>query len=430
MRRHRIISLLALLILAISATGYIAARNGSQFESRGSPVGFPQPVNNAETLLIGVNVELEQYDDATLNAHLADLAQRGVRYIRQEFHWSAIEVSRGQMDWTVSDRIFSATQHYQIQVLPVLLSTPLWARAPSEARQPAPIESAPPLAAGDFAWFAHQFAQRYEMKMANGQPAILAYQIWDEPNLSAMWGNGLISPAGYVRILWAARASIQMVNPKARIVLAALAPTVEQSDVNLAPEIYLTRLYQLGAHDAFDVVALKPYGFDYSPMDRRIDPSLLTVSRAILVREVMVAHGEGNKAIWFTQFGWNAPLPDVKSKPSNWGSVSESTQAAYTAQFVKRVADEWQWVGAMFIRTLQPSADASDPQWGFSMLDQSDKPRPVYDALTRAIGTAANASRAEWAASGYGQSKYLGLGQTPDYGPNPLATYSDGWRFG
>lgn len=430
MRRNRIISLLALLILAISVTGYISARNGSQYETRGTAAGFPQPVNNAETLLIGVNTELEQYDDAALNAHLADLAQRGVHYVRQEFHWSAIEAIRGHMDWTSSDRIFSATQRNQIQVLPVLLSTPQWARAPSESGQYPAIDTAPPEAAGDYAWFAHQFAQRYETKLANGQPAILAYQIWDEPNLSAMWGNGLINPAGYVRILWAARSSIQMVNPKARIILAALAPTVEQSDVNLAPEAFLTKLYQLGAHDAFDVVALKPYGFDYSPLDRRVDPSLLTVSRAILVREVMIAHGEANKAIWFTQFGWNAPLPEWKGKPSNWGSVSESTQAAYTTQFIQRVADEWQWVGAMFVRTLQPNADTTDPQWGFSMLDQSGKPRPVYDALTLAIPTAVNASRGEWAVAGPGQSKYLGLGQTPDYGPNALATFSDGWRFG
>ena len=430
MRRYRIISLIALITLAVSAAGYYVARSGSQFETRGTSSGFPQPINNAESLLIGVNVELEQYDGATLDARLADLAKRGVRYVRQEFRWSEIEATRGQMDWSTSDRIISATRRYQLQLLPVLVTTPEWARAPSAVEQNTAIDTSPPQAAGDFAWFAHQFALRYDVRLQNGQPSILAYQIWDEPNLSAKWGNGLISPVGYLRILWAARGAIQMVNPAARIVLAGLAPTVEQSDVNLAPEVFLTRLYQLGGHDAFDIVALKPYGFDYSPYDRRVDPALLTVSRALLVREVMAAHGEGNKAIWFTQWGWNAQLPDWKGAPSIWGGVSEAAQADYTAQFVQRAAQEWPWVGAMFAYTLQPKAEVTDPHWGFALLDQKGNSRPVYEALTHAVTVAATSPRGEWAAAGYGQSKYLGLGKTPDYGPNPLATYTEGWRFG
>jgi hypothetical protein len=429
MRRYRIISLVVLIALAVSTAAYFVARSSSQFEARGTAIGFPLPINHAESLLIGVNTELEQYDDATLNARLADLAARGVRYVRQEFRWSDIEVVRGQMDWSTSDRIISATQRHQLQMLPALVTTPEWARTPSASRQTPAIETAPPLAAGDFAWFAHQFALRYDVRMANGLPAILAYQIWDEPNLSAKWGDGLISPVGYLRILWAARGAIQMVNPAARIVLAGLAPTVEQSDVNLAPEVFLTKLYQLGGHDSFDIVALKPYGFDYSPYDRRVDPALLTMSRAILVREVMVAHGEGNKAIWFTQWGWNAQLPEWKGRQSIWGSVSEAVQAGYTTEFVQRVAQEWQWVGAMFVRTLQPKAETTDPQWGFSLLDQKGNPRPVYDALTQAVSVAENSPRGEWAAAGYGLSKYLGLGKTPNYGPNPLATYTQGWRY-
>ena len=430
MRRHRIISLSAVLVLLISLSLVFVARNAFQFETRGIPDGFSQPINNAESLLVGVNVQLEQYDDVTLDARLTDLVNHHVHYLRQEFRWTDIEPVHGQMNWAASDRIIGAIRRHDMQLLPVLTTTPEWARIPSGSTLKAPSsETTPPSAAGDFAWFAHQFALRFDTPYPNGQPLILAYQIWDEPNLSANWGNGLISPAGYLKVLWAARNAIQMVTPSARIVLAGLAPTVEQSDVNLAPEVFLTRLYQLGGHDAFDIVALKPYGFDYSPYDRRVDPGLLTLSRAILAREVMIAHGEGNKAIWFTQWGWNAQLPNWRGSASIWGNVNEQQQAIYTEQFVQRVALEWPWVGGMFVRSLQPYASPTDPQWGFSLLDQSGLSRPVYTALSNTIPIVSISPRAAWASAGYGLSKYLGLGKTPVYGPNPMATYSSDWRF-
>ncbi|MCL4507491.1 MAG: O-antigen ligase family protein [Chloroflexi bacterium] len=430
MLRYRLIAALAALALALSITGIYAARESKQVQLRGTLPGFPAPVANAQSLLIGVNTDLQQYDDATLRERLADLASRGVRYVRQEFRWTDMEPARGQMDWTVGDRIFSATQEYRIQVLPVLVTTPVWARAASGSAEDPPTETMPPQAAGDYAEFAHLFARRYDVPMADGKSAILAYQIWDEPNLSAKWGNGLINPRGYLHLLQAARAAIKMVNPSARIVLAGLAPTVEQSDVNLSPELYLRKLYEAGGRDAFDIAATKPYGFDAPPDDRRVDASVMNFSRAILLREEMAAHGDANKPIWFTQWGWNAQLPDWQGQPSLWGSVSEQQQAGYTAQAIQRTANEWPWASAMFLSTLQPAVAPTDPLWGFSLLDQTGRPRPVYDALIRALPVAAGAPRAQWAVVGYGNSGQTDTATTqPVYSPNPDATYSEGWRF-
>ena len=427
MLRYRIVSAVAALVLALSLAGLYAAQSARQYQLRGTEPGFPAPVNDSPALRLGINADLQQYDAATMNARLTDLAAHGVRYVRQEFRWADMEPARGQFDWSVSDRIFNAAHKHNIQILAVLVTTPAWARGVTGSVQTSPVETMPPQQAGDFAVFAHRFARRYDTALPDGRPVILAYQIWDEPNLSAKWGNGLISPTGYLRLLRAARAAIRMVNPAARIVLAGLAPTVERSDVNLAPEIYLRRLYEAGGRDAFDIVATKPYGFDSPPNDRRVDAEVMNYSRAILLRDVMVSHGDADKPIWFTQWGWNAQLPDWHGQPSIWGSVSEAQQAAYTAQAIRRAADEWPWVSAMFLSTLQPDAAATDPLWGFALLDQRGQPRPVYDALVQAVPVASSAPRAQWAVNGYGTTTG-NLQQT--YSPNPLATYSAGWRFG
>ena len=50
-------------------------------------------------------------------------------------------------------------------------------------------------------------------------------------------------------------------------------------------------------------------GFDHGPYDRRVDAGLLNFSRLILMREEMVRHGDGEKPLWGSNFGWNH-LPD------------------------------------------------------------------------------------------------------------------------
>lgn len=420
MRRYQILSLVFFAALLSSlAVGY-AAHSAARFQQRGTTVGFPQPVTGAESLRLGVNTDLQQFDDATLDERLSDLHSRGVRYLRQEFRWTDIEPVRGQYDWSVTDRIMSAAVRHEMQVLAVLVTTPAWARAESGSAQTPATETMPPRDPSDFASFALAFAQRFDGR----QRVILGYQIWDEPNLSAMWGDALINPLDYLNLLRAARTAIHTVNPSALIVLAGLAPTVEQTDVNLAPEVFLSKLYAAGGRDSFDIVAAKPYGFESPPDDRRTEADTLNFSRVILIRETMVAYNDEAKAIWMTQWGWNAQLPGWSGRASIWSGVSETQQSRYTLQAVERAANEWHWVGAMFLSTLQPSAGTDGPLWGFALLDQQSKPRPVYDALAQALAVANSAPRAQWAAERT-SAQADGV-----YSPNPAADYSEGWRFG
>jgi len=236
--RSRVLSAIALALLIVFGALALAARDAGQAEARAISTGFPQPVQNAEKLRLGVNAALEQYDEATLEQRLSDLAAAGVTDIRQEFRWSDIEPAKGAPDWRAADRIVAAARRHHVQVLAVLWTTPAWARGSSGSAAFPAIETAPPADPADFAAFAGAFAARYATPNCDALRtgcAILAYQIWDEPNLSAAWGNALINPADYLRLLKAARIAIRSADPQAILVLGALAPTAEQSQVNLAP---------------------------------------------------------------------------------------------------------------------------------------------------------------------------------------------------
>ncbi len=362
------------LLIALVLTG-VEVVTAHRRRVQSIPQGFPAPVSGADVPTLGVNVSLEQYDDQDLDALLGRIAGDGFVWVRQSFTWHQIEPSAGAFDWSASDRVVEAVGRF-----PAL-------------RLVAVLEDDPPSPPDDphrFAAFAAAFAERYGDR-------VTAYQIWDEPNLAGNWGGARVSPAAYADLLTRAASAIRAADPDALILLAGLAPTTETGPQNLSEARYLERLYKAGAGPAFDVVAAKPYGFDTGPYDRRVDESVLNFSRILLLRQVMVEHDDGDKAIWASHWGWNALPQGWDGGTSIWGQTDEETQASWSVAALERARTEWPWIGAMIIENLQaagplttadgavpgeePGAPPYDPRWGFSLLGRDGSARPVYDAL-------------------------------------------------
>lgn len=358
---------------------------------RGLSGEFPAPVRGADVPLPGVNVALEQYEGEALENALRRIAEGGFVWVRQTFYLGQIVDGKGRFDWSVPDRIFAALARYP-QLRPVVV-----------------LDEFPPVPPADperFADFAHAFASRYGRQVD-------VYQVWDEPNLAAHWGDGPVSPPAYADLLARTARAIRSADPDSLILLAGLAPTVERGPLNLSEVRYLEQLYRAGAAPYFDIVAGKPYGFDTGPDDRRVDENVLNFSRLILLREVMERNGDSGKAIWATQWGWNALPRGWEGGPSIWGQTDEATQAARTVAAFERARNEWPWLGAMILEHFQPSVAADDPHWGFALIGPDNVPRPVYNAV------------AGWATA------------LPDAAPpggypadNPWTTYDGHWRVG
>ena len=195
------------------------------------------------------------------------------------------------------------------------------------------------------------------------------------------WGNRDPRPAEYVALLATTRDAILEVDPDATIIAAALAPTTEIAGRNISDIRFLDAMYQHGASAFMDVVAGKPYGFARSPFDREVDETILNFSRIIALREVMLAHDDGGTALWASNFGWNSLPQDWTGAPSIWGQVSADEQIDFALKAMDRIHREWPWLGAMILHQWQPMASASDPQWGFSLIQQDGSPSPLLLAL-------------------------------------------------
>ncbi|MFN2166052.1 MAG: hypothetical protein ACK2U9_07295, partial [Anaerolineae bacterium] len=380
--------LLLLLIVALDAQSTIAAHWS---RTRGIPSSFPAPVTDANVPMLGVNVALEQCDDKELEAALVRIEAGGFTWVRQSFYWSQIEPEPGQFSWNVPDRVLAAlARHPQLRLVAVLDDDP----------------PTPPADPDRFAAFAGALAARYSAQVEH-------YQIWDEPNLADHWGGGPVNPTGYADLLARTADAVRASDPGARIILAGLAPTVETGPQNLSDVRYLEQLYQAGAEPYFDVVAGKPYGFYTGPDDRRVDESVLNFSRLILLREVMAKHGDADKAVWASHWGWNALPEEWPGASSVWGRTDEGTQATYTIAALERARAEWPWVGAMLLEHFQPAVAPDDPHWGFALIGQDGAPRPVYKAVS------------EWAAA---LADAAPVGGYP--AQNPRATYQGDWKLG
>jgi hypothetical protein len=329
---------LALAVVAVLGMGSLATRQ--QFLTRGIPESLPEPIPHGGPRL-GVNVYLEQYEEEELRPTLEAIATTGVEFIKQPFYYHS------DYDWTLADRLVTAANESGLTLVPLLDGNPA-------------DGFAPPANPARFAEWAAEFARRYG-------DTVSYYIIWDEPNLSTHWGNRPANANEYAALLTATAGAIRAADPGAVIIAAPLAPTTENGPDNLAEPLYLQQMYEAGAANSFDVVAAKPYGFDSGPEDRRVAVGQLNFSRAILLREVLAQNGDGHKAVWAGNWGWNS-LPDGwQGEPSIWGQTNEAQRAVWTTAALERARREWPWMGVMFLENWEPDVPPSDPRWGFSI---------------------------------------------------------------
>lgn len=310
------------LVVAVAcALAAYALFTQQQTQTRGLNLGAPlnRPLN-----LYGLNIHLVGAPNAA--QQLATLRKQGFGWVRQSFDWQTTDAAQ-------ADALISAAQQNGLGFVAVLTG------------------SSPPDPSA-FARWAGAFASRNRDKLDY-------YQIWDEPNLGSSW-NGAPSAAAYAAVLQSAYSAIYAADSNATVLLAGLAPTTETGPKNFSDVLFLNQLYDLGAQPYFDGVAGKPYGFNTGPDDRAVDGSRLNFSRLILLREAMLAHNDGSKFVWGSNFGWN-------TRASIWGQVTADQQLAFTQAAYTRAADEWQWTGPLFLEAPAPAESADDPHGGFAL---------------------------------------------------------------
>jgi polysaccharide biosynthesis protein PslG len=344
---------------------------------------------------------------ATRNRELDEMVKLGVRWVRVDIAWSRIQAAGpSSFNWSAVDPTVEAITARGMKVLGIISYTPPWARPPGTNSTYGPDPDV-------YADFAGVAVEHYSAM------GVDTYEIWNEPNIRYFW-TPAPDPKTYTRMLILAYAKIKQADPDARVLSGGTA-TWSSDGTNISPVDFLSAIYANGGAGSFDAVANHPYCYpDVYPGDAvdwcgwyqmyGTSPSL---------RSLMVAHGDGAKKIWGTEFGAPSNGPD---------SVTESVQA----QMISRAYSLWQtydWAGPLFTYELRDNGtNSGDREDWFGLLSYDWTPKPAYDAYKAAASGVASSGGTD-PGGGSGTSGSGGTG-TPGSGSGGTGTTGSGGTTG
>lgn len=344
-------------------------------------------IQHADVVPYGVNVFLEQEVDPAKREQAVQMAAAaGFRWLRQEFPWEDIEIhGKGDFEdrrheparssWEKYDHIVELAEAYDMELIVRLSNPPAWTRAMTDTVG----AYAPPDDYADYADFVSAVVGRYRDR-------VRYYQLWNEPNIYPEWGVYPVDPEAYTELLKAGAQAARAADPNVVIIAGAMAATINlQPDTqppqqnSLSDLIFLQRMYDAGAADYFDIVAVQGYGLYSGPTDRRMHPRVLNISRHAFIRDLMVQNGDAHKPIWLAEMNWNAAPPDVDPR---YGRVTLEQQARYLPIAFERIHMDWPWIGVANVWYLKRATDEwarnRQPEAYFRLLAADFTPLPVY----------------------------------------------------
>lgn len=330
-----------------------------------TPITFGSPQTVVTTApILGVHTRLtDEVEEWKIQRTLQMVREMGASWIVEFFPWAYYQSEDGSVAWEHPDLVIGHAKANGLKVIARLGYTPEWARPPDS-----PLTYLDRNAYDDFAAFAALFAERYK-------DSVDYIIIGNEPNLSFEWGYRQTSPRDYVELLAAVYPAIKRADPKMIILAGALAPTIEPEGSPWATNdlVYLQGMYDAGAADYFDGLAVHAYGLTF-PADAEPGPEILNFRRIELVRQVMVENGDEATPIYVTETGWN-------DHPRWTMAVKPGQRIQYTIDALEYARENWPYVETLAIWAFRyPAPTRSYPDY-FTLVTPEFATKPIYDAL-------------------------------------------------
>ncbi|MBN1875975.1 MAG: hypothetical protein JXA33_17255 [Anaerolineae bacterium] len=349
----------------------------------------------------GINTFLEQEVEPEKRAYsLQMIADAGFYWIRQSFPWYDIEIhGKGDFEdrrhepyrsaWEKYDNIVELTENYGLHLIVRLEAPPEWSHH-NEHTADADIQGdfGPPVLFEDYGDYVSAVVTRYRGR-------IRFYQIWNEPNIYPEWGNQPVNPEAYTELLCLAYQRVKEADPEAVVISGAMAPTAElgtwnsvDQGNNLMDVVFLQRMYNAGAGNCFDIMAVNDYMLWSGPTDHRMRPTQdqVNFARPLWVRDVMVANGDAHKPIWISEMNSNAAPESI---PPRFGRVTLDQQARYAPLAYERIQREWPWAGVTTVWFFKRANDTEREQafYYFRLAEPDFTPLSIYHSLSTYLTT-------------------------------------------
>ena len=326
------------------------------------------PKQTVETRLpkLGVHTRLtDEVEPWKIRRTLEMVREMGASWIVEYFPWAYFEPQPGRYEWTHADLVVDHALAQGLTVIARLGFVPQWAR-PKDTTSLYLAEENYPAFARFVGRFVRHFAGRVRYVI-----------LWNEPNLSLEWGYRPVDPASYVRMLEVGYREAKAANPDVVVLAGALAPTLAPpgSEWGMDDLTYLQAMYDAGAKDHFDALAVHAYGWTF-PADAPPSPDAVNFRRTELLRQVMVANGDGEKEVFITECGWN-------DHPRWTKAVRPAQRIAYTLEAVQRATDQWEWCRAIVLWAFRYPRAAQTYQDYFTLVSVDFRPKPIYSELQK-----------------------------------------------
>ncbi|MFQ5812222.1 MAG: hypothetical protein ACE5I2_03395 [Anaerolineae bacterium] len=328
------------------------------------PLGPQQEVVTINPKM-GVHTRLtDEVEEWKIKQTLTMVRQMGAPWIVEYFPWAYYEQEKGHFDWSHPDVVVDHAQAQGLTVIARLGFVPEWARPEKTITSYLDREHY-----DDFGDFVHAFVTHFQGRVQH-------IIIWNEPNLSAEWGYRPVDPEGYTELLKVAYTRAKEADSQVQVLAGALAPTLapEGDPEGLNDLAYLQRMYEAGAKDYFDILAVHAYGWKFPPDD---SPAADKVNfrRAELLRQVMIANGDGDKKCIITEGGWN-------DHPRWTKAVRPYQRIEYSIRAYEK-ALEWDWCEAVCLWAFRYPRSAKGYADYFAFVTVDFIPKPIYFEVQR-----------------------------------------------
>ena len=354
-RRVAAVAAWTFVVLAITSSAALAQRG-----SRGSSL---PPIPS-----FGVNFHgtWTDYTDAQRLQVLDDLAASHVQWVRIDIGWASFvtDCRTCYEQWYIdlTDFLVNAALDRGLKVLGMVDLTPSWANGGADVYTP-------PTNPNDYGTMMKWAAKHFRGRVA-------AWEIWNEPNEEYFWHG---TPEQYVGLLKSAYKSIKRGDSKALVVMGG--PDYNDTD-------WLTKLYQAGAQGSFDVLATHPYqGVANLPpetADTKGDDIYL-ISHVPAVHDLMVQYGDGDKPIWFTEFGWSSHK-NVGGE-ENWDlGVTDQEQGDYLNRTLTYVGTNFPYVTNVFWYNERNLVEGDLQGDNYGLLNHDLSTKPSYASVKSFLG--------------------------------------------
>jgi hypothetical protein len=360
----RLLLVAAILVIAATATQFWSLRAPRTLHlPEQQTVQTTNPRVGIHTRLTGVG------DEAYIRRTLEQVREMGATYVVDLFPWAYVQPrSRYGYDWNGADMVVKHARRQGLTVIARLDIVPQWARPRDSSDRYLDERHYV-----DYASYVVAFLERYRPE------GVRHVIIWNEPNLAFEWGRRTPDPAAYAALLKAVYPRVKAAVPDAVVIAGALSPggnLGDNAEVRLDDLIYTQRLYEAGAAPYFDMWAVHTYGAQEEPRARPA-PEVVNFRRIEVVRQLLVALGDGEKRLIITEGGWN-------DHPRWSAAVRPADRLRWTVE-AYRMAEEWPWLEAMALWQFSTPWQARTYQDNWNFVAADGTPKAIYWAVREAF---------------------------------------------